>query len=394
MKRLILVTVGLFLSLPAAGDSKISVGGQIRPRFEVRTPVGAGHDVITNMRVRANLAAKLDRGVIAFVQLQDVRLWGEETNTLGDFRADNFDLHQGYITFGDVGETSIDIALGRQEMSLGGQRLVGAVGWTQQGRSFDGIRVSDKPKGGKVDFFLMRTGDETAGSVSANSYFGGSYVTVPLSGKKTALDLFALYDRTSGAADTELYTLGARLVGASGKMSYRAEAAYQAGDVATSDVAAYMMGGRVGFKITKKATLTLWADLLSGDDDPTDGDVKVFDTLFATNHKYYGFADLFLNIPAHTNGQGLIDLAVKLAVEPRKSVSLGIDLHSFRLHKKRAVSSSRLGEEVDVTLSFQYSKQATIVIGGSYVVQQDAFGAIGRLSEDLKWGYVMTNVAF
>lgn len=57
--------------------------------------------------------------------------------------------------------------------------------------------------------------------------------------------------------------------------------------------------------------MTLWYDHLSGDDDPSDGTVRVFDTLFATNHKFYGLADYFLNIPVQTVGRGLQDLALK-----------------------------------------------------------------------------------
>ena len=69
---------------------EISFGGQVRPRGEFRDPVGAGYDVLTSMRARMQMVAKLDRGVDAFVQVQDVRLWGEEGNTLGDFNANNF----------------------------------------------------------------------------------------------------------------------------------------------------------------------------------------------------------------------------------------------------------------------------------------------------------------
>ncbi len=389
------------IALPIKAETNVVVGGQIRPRFEVRQPVGPGHDVTTTMRVRADIKASLDRDIGVFIQFQDVRLWGEELNTLDDFRADNFDLHQGYMTFGNVGETSIDIRIGRQEMSLGGQRLIGAVGWTQQGRAFDGIRISDKPKGGKVDFFLMRTGDETAPKVSSNSYFGGAYVTVSLS-NQGALDLYALYHRDSGPLGLEIYTMGARLVGKSGKLTYRAEGSYQAGESFLDDIAAYMIGARIGFRLSDKAKLSLWGDLLSGDEDPGDDKTKVFNTLFATNHKFYGFADLFLNIPVHTNGQGLVDLAVKLALSPKKGLTLGFDLHSFRLAKKRALSSARLGEELDVTLSFKYSKQATFVVGGSYVIAKDALGIVGRTridsrtgeAEDVKWAYIMTNVAF
>ena len=46
--------------------------------------------------------------------------------------------------------------------------------------------------------------------------------------------------------------------------------------------------------------------------------------------------------------------------------------------------------------------KATIVVGGSYVAAKDALGALGRTrvdpatseAEDVKWAYVMTNVAF
>ena len=226
-----------------------------------------------------------------------------------------------------------------------------------------------------------------------NAYFGGGYVTVPLD-NVGGVDLYALYNRVSGTANTELYTLGARLSGSSGKLTCRAEGSYQAGESGANDVSAFMVGGRLGFQLSDKTKLTLWGDLLSGDDDPTDGDTKVFNTLFATNHKFYGFADLFLNVPLHTNGQGLVDFAVKLSLKPQKDVTLGIDLHSFRLSKKRALSSARLGEEVDVTFAYKYSKQASIVLGGAYVKQQDALGAIDRLSDDMKWAYVTTNVAF
>ena len=54
--------------------------------------------------------------------------------------------------------------------------------------------------------------------------------------------------------------------------------------------------------------VSVGVEYLSGDDDPTDGTYKVFDTLYATNHKFYGFMDYFLNIPVHTFGLGLRDV--------------------------------------------------------------------------------------
>jgi hypothetical protein len=82
------------------------------------------------------------------------------------------------------------------------------------------------------------------------------------------------------------------------------------------------------------------------------------DVGFATNHKFYGFADLFLDIPRHTNDQGLVDVAAKLALRPEKNLVIGFDLHNFRLAKKRNLDSSRLAEELDITVTYNYSKQA------------------------------------
>jgi hypothetical protein len=65
------------------------------------------------------------------------------TNTLGDFSADNLDLHQGYVDIKRFNDSPFATHVGRQEVYLRGQRLVGAVGWTQQGRSF-GARFAGK----------------------------------------------------------------------------------------------------------------------------------------------------------------------------------------------------------------------------------------------------------
>jgi hypothetical protein len=155
-----------------------------------------------------------------------------------------------------------------------------------------------------------------------------------------------------------------------------------------------MLGARLGFDVGTGGSLTLWYDLLSGDADPNDGDTKVFDTMFATNHKFYGFADMFLNISVHTGGQGLQDLAVKGSYRVSPEVSLGLDLHTFSLVEQRALASSHLGEEIDATIQYRYTGNLTFQGGFSWLLQDDAWGDIGRLAEDMTRAYVMMNVAF
>ena len=97
---------------------QLKIGGQVRPRWEYRNPflaLGGAAETWVSMRTRAQVTASLDRNVTAFVQLQDVRIWGEETNTLGDFSAHGLDLHQGYIDVRSSGPTVFSGRAGRQD---------------------------------------------------------------------------------------------------------------------------------------------------------------------------------------------------------------------------------------------------------------------------------------
>ena len=107
-------------------------GGQIRPRYEFRDPFANNYDSFTSMRVRTQMVTSLDSDVDLMIQLQDVRLWGEEKNTLTDYSADKFDLHQGYVHLKKLGDGDHSLKIGRQIVALGGQRLIGAVEWTQK----------------------------------------------------------------------------------------------------------------------------------------------------------------------------------------------------------------------------------------------------------------------
>jgi hypothetical protein len=384
-------------SLPLHAQD-VTFGGQVRPRFEYREPAVDGDDGFTSMRTRLNLSALVERNLRVFIQLQDVRFFGEETNTLGDFSADNLDLHQGYLEINHSGDTGFDVRVGRQEVNLGGQRLVGAVGWTQQARSFDGARGGYDWERGTVDFFGFKTGEATAAVVDEDSDFSGVHAQFRDVGSGN-LDLFGFYRRALAGdpdptADTKEATAGARYVGRSGKFNYRVEGTYQFGDRDGVDVQAFMLGGRIGTAVTDKATITAWYDYLSGDDDPGDATVKVFNTLFATNHKYYGFADLFLNIPAHTGGYGLQDLALKGAFQLGNNVGLGVDFHEFLFAKKAPGDVRRIGEELDLTVSHRYSPNLMVQAGYSYVVQGPGFRDLGRLTENMQWLYLMLNATF
>lgn len=396
MKRgtavLLLSVVPAAFAPVAISAQDLTLSGQLRPRFEFVDPaVDGSSESFTAMRSRVSLQAAMEHGLTVFMQLQDVRTWGSETSTV-DFSADGFDLHQGYLRLTPDGARWLTATAGRMELDLGGQRLVGAIDWRQQAQSFDGLTLDLVNERMTWTTLALTINDGTAPGVPNDRGLYGAYGTVHEIGSG-ALDAFWLYDRGRGAATTNEHFFGGRFV-FEGAISARAEATISTGTRADADVTAYMFGIRAGTDLADgRIGLTLWYDYLSAD-DPSTPEVEVFNTLFATNHKFYGFADLFLNIPENTGGAGLQDAAVKLLLRATDRTNAGLDLHSFWAGGGAGLTSSHYGEEIDLTLNHRYSANLLVTGGMSYVMQRDGLSEIGRLDENLTTFYVMVNATF
>lgn len=400
----------LALALVAVGASaatvqaqEISVGGQVRPRLEHQTGATGEPtpDPFTSLRTRVNLEAKLGSRLRGFAQLQDVRGWGAVPGAFPNGGNGRTELHQGYLEVGALNADRFSMRAGRQEVGFGGERLVGAVDWTQQARALDGLRTRARLQNGVVDLFAFRV-DDRAASTPRDGALAGTYATLG-TGPRT-LDLYGLYNHLyssaaagAGAATaggTNQGTVGARLAGA-GDVAYRVEAAYQFGEREGREVSAYLLGGRVGTTLAGgRIGLTAWYDYLSGSATPGAGRVRVFDTLLGTNHKYYGYADLFTNIPVHTAGRGLQDLALKSSYRLSDAASLGLDLHSFHLARSAGLASGRLGEELDLTAKWRLSRRLEVSGGVSHLIGGEALRALGRLEGNRTNTFLMVNTTF
>jgi hypothetical protein len=393
------LAMAMLILATALAAQEASLSGELRPRFEVRDPVGAlGTVEFTSMRSRVSLQVALEHGLTAFFQLQDVRTFGEEASTL-DGSANGLDLHQGWIEMGDPATDRWSLRVGRQEAAYGGERLVGVVNWAQQARSFDGARTRFRPSPDVVvDGLAFRVSDALASGTGVDESLYGIYSTMEARG---TLDLFALWSaREQPAGARDLVTLGGRWAAGQGPLRWRVETAYQTGDAegplgTSRDIAAFMLGARVGTRINDDIGATLWYDYLSGDDDPGDDVIRTFDTMFATNHKFYGYMDFFVDIPASTNGRGLHDLALKGTYDVRDGHTLAADLHMFRLAAADGLDAARIGEELDITYRWAYAPGVTVTGGLSYFLAADAWSAgLGNPDENQVWGYVMLDVTF
>jgi hypothetical protein len=384
----------LLLGTPlAAGAQQVRLSGQIRPRSEWRNPGAGSSDWFTSMRVRADLSAQLEKGISALVQLQDVRQWGEAGSPTADARAADFGVHQGYVEAAAGARQKFWGRVGRQEIAFGEERLVGALDWAQQARAFDGIRVGARFATSTVDLFGFKIAEPSAGLVTSDADFSGVHVQLPRTPGGT-LELYGFLSRVP-AVGTRQGTLGLRYAGKRGRVEYRVEGAYQLGERTDRTVRAYLATAQVTLGLAgTRGRITLWVDHLSGDGNLADSTIRSFETLYATNHRFYGYVDLFTDIPAHTGNRGLQDVAVKLAYVPAAGVQLALDAHTFRLARAGGFASRRLAEEIDVVATWRYSA-STVVSGGlGWVVDGPAIRALGRLQGDYAFTYLMLDVKF
>ena len=382
--RLASVTVAAaVLAWPLVAGAAIALTDHAKVSVDVRTRLerNGGHDGtndndavdrVTN-RVRLGVDLTPIPELRAFVQVQDVRAWGEEMDTLGDFTADGLDLHQA---FGDVRLLDGDLwmRIGRQEIKLDEERLIGAVGWTPQARSFDAVRVHYGSGGaglsGDLFYALLKDDDPLSSTAAAadrqEGHLGGLELNYRFGEQATSTDtvqVLAIVDRDEDA-DRTRFTVGLRNHGRFGIFKYRIEGYYQGGSEGDKDIQAFLAGVYAGVVLEDLLGLQalLWADYLSGDDDPNDGTIKTFDTLFATNHAFYGWADFFLNVPKHTGGRGLIDLALKLRLKPTRVFKILVDYHHFRAAEDQG-GDAQLGNEIDVAASWSPWKPFNLYLG-------------------------------
>jgi len=431
-----------------AVDFKFS--GEIRPRTEfasngVLNAKVNQHESFTTMRTRLGVKAMVDSDTSAFIQLQDVRTAGGETATKAppsltqtgtSVSASGLDVHQAYIDLKNLLDTSIHLKLGRQEMVFDEHRLIGNIGWIQQAQTFDAIR-------GDIDLgqfinnlsltgFFAKTvainthptlGQTLSVGSTFESNFAGERLTYKLGGKGDRITQYFYYalnpsrtgaavaggtkNSTPNVANNIEYAGGYLakhfdLLGKSWRVRF--DGAYEFGDVdATTNIRAYMLTASLGtkFDILHGSSISVWYDYLSGDTDKTDTTVHTFTTPYATNHKFYGHMDKFLNIPT----QGLQDIVVKVWFKPTAKMKFIVHLHQFlsaRKNRTDALTAAKnLGQEIDTHFKYPLAKNTMLALGyshffgnGTGLADAHVGGGAADTRLDSNWGYAMVDFKF
>lgn len=400
---------GVELRATQADSVRVMFAGEVRVRSELdaRT-AGSAADQATLLRTRLGAHVTVGSTAGAFIQISDSRAFGEEENTLTDASADRLDVHQAYLEWMPV--ETIRLRAGRQELAFGDERLIGPVGWANVTRAFDGVRATWSAGAWTVDAFgavvaerdaLLATGLDPR----LNEGAGNDQTLFGVWASAARADLFVIIDRNAASgSQTEIdrYTVGGYLRGRVGPFNATGTLAWQLGRQtsaggARQDINAYLLSGAVTYRMSGELAPEVGArvDLLSGDSSPTDGTFTAFNTLYATNHPFYGFMDFFLNLPPQTGDRGLVDLVARGALHPSRW-TLRADLHQLLLSETPGGTQRAIGVELDLTVARPIVEGFTMQAG--YSVFDPAAAAVGPPialgSEILHWAYLQGTMRF
>lgn len=407
----------------------VDVGGSIRPRVEFadqgiqgNTPSATNPNpskVHTTMQTRLNVKGTVDENVSAFIQIQDVRTWGGQTastlppsitRTGTGVSASGLDVHQAYLLVKNVWGSNLALKVGRQEMIFDEARLIGNIGWIQQAQTFDAARADFTAGILDVTAFYAQTQandthpvlTQTIVAGTQDGHFGGLRLTYKLGGHKkdriTGYYYIANNTATAAGAATAYENLniaGIYFNKHIGSVRVRFDGAYEFGPVSpTVDLEAFMLTAAIENKFDNGLDLGLWVDYLSGDNNAADLNQNNFVTPYATNHKFYGHIDKFLNNPV----TGLIDVAIKANYKLTDSTRVQAHFHNFTSASSRPNVANNYGQEIDLQISHKLATNTSLRAGyskyfsGGTAATNVGVGGITAL--DSNWAWMMMQTKF
>lgn len=255
----------------------------------------------TRLGVRAD-RGKLD-GMITAQHTAQWGVFGGDSLTLAPL-----ELYQAWMRY--QVHDAVSVQTGRFELAYGDQRVLGAVGWSQVGRAWDGLRVAVTPvEDVQVDVFGARYEDVAGGFLSGDAYLTGLYGTWsdPVDDVIDEADLYALYDLRWGAEDgpdrRQIFMVGARGKGGFAGVDVTAEGAYQLGLACAteegiegcvgprSDLRGYFFDVEAGYTVAGFRPF-VGLSQASGDNPDTSLVDEGYNQFYPTGHAFLGYMDL------------------------------------------------------------------------------------------------------
>jgi hypothetical protein len=342
------------LLFPGTGISNLhaqfKIDAQYRPRFELRdgyqkiASQGSIPAAFISQRSRLSFSYETENFKLKFSP-QDVRIWGDEANTTisgayGDLSS--LDLFEAYaeIKIAEIGWISV----GRQQLVYDNEWLFGAGSWNQNGNALDAIVLKMKPLGWNMHLASAWNSKEETSSGNIypiGRYKSLSYIWLNKAFKEnwnlSLIQVATGQTRTDSTNEihfrhtTGFYTgfkqSGLSLLGNAYFQYGKSQAAMPVNAFLFALDASYKAGKFTpGIGISYHSGNTKSGSLLKED--------RLFDLIYTSRHKYFGFIDYFRTFSSQTKQGGLADYYLYLDYKFSKAVSLCNTGHYFQLAQK------------------------------------------------------------
>lgn len=388
------------------------VGGQYRLRTEYRHGYrtlsydSLAGEAFVGQRTRLTLDYKKNK-INVFASLQDSRTWGDE-----EMKKDIGGLQFNEAWMELSLPVRMTLKMGRQELAYDDHRILGNLDWANLTISHDAaILKYISPKedlkihlGGAYN----HVGEPNVGTrytLKNYKHLVFLWAKKDLKEQHSAISVLAVLNGmtptdTLVKAAYSTYTAGPSFNYSNKGWSVALAGYFQGGETENNlSEEAYMLNSSIGYK-KNKLFFGAGYDVLSGNSDNTAaGHTNNFNTLYATNHKFYGYMDYFLSIPTDTKQRGLTDGWVRAGITPGKNYTFTLDVHSFALANANNVAAKKIGKDLgrEMDLLFDYKPSPVVAIQAGYCMMFATTNMElikgGDAANYNAWAYVMVKVS-
>ncbi len=380
------------------GDWLVAPVAELRLRGEyVRDLDGRDRGAVTE---RARLGADVQRGAVeARIVLQDARLATVDDAAPPPWRLAPLAQSGAYEAWAEAHTAAARptfVRAGRQPVTWGEGRLLGAADWSPAGRSLDAVRARMPVH--DAAFELLAAALSEAGDALPSVYgavFGAraEWALAPL----FAVESYVLARLTQGALPDgvdpsvmgQTDTGSLRLGGDARGWTWGIEGAYQLGRAKAVrggvDRAAWAAAGHVAYTFERLLwTPTIGAGVSHASGDGGGGTYRAFDPLLPDVHVWHGALDLFAwsneqEASAHVDFDPFADAIARLEYRYARLVESADEWHTAylaRVGEAPGNGHGDLGHEIDASLAWSPFVPIELRAGYSAIVLGDGARAV------------------
>lgn len=455
MRRAIAVLLSVLVFSASAAYAElvdVKVGGSLRIRTNWYSEIDRDFDngdspdaFYVEQRTRINVDAEFTEFTRAFVELDSYNNWGDDfagfadpaddgdsdemnrgvalgsgtvLTGIDDSARDEVSLYQGYVEFQNILGWEVFVRIGRQEIDLGSEFLVGNNDTSSsfRGLSFDGLTLQTE-FGDFIwrSFYTILAANNNPDRLESSGgiwFHGNQFSYIGFEGMELAVFGVRYFQALTDPVETlgydehiELYTFGARFAGERGRFDWIIEGAYQMGDSGLPDpydsVSAFAATGALGytFDVRMQPRIFINGAYYSGDEEDAS-----FNRLFS-DYEYSEFLD-------STDMSNVWLVGGGVGAQVTESIGLSLTANYYNTVEDYDNDDSDIGIEVGLYADYAYSDELSFSAGYAHLFAGDALedgvwisasgakpvqaGPIGGLgdSDDLDYIFLETSISF